>query len=508
MMTTLPLATEQGNLRMPASTMVKVLDLLRQPGRKTEVRGVAPTPMHVDQAHAASDEEAKGQDFVKPINRRRLDRWLDIVVDFAGSQYMFFAIVVGLCIWALLGIRFGRTTNWQVLISDVQALLCYVYDSLLTRQQLNAYGNDMSVVAQLKSRSQSHLRMLRILKEEMKSEEEGLKNKSKSLTIVSENELALQLPRETRFGRVVTSSAAALGHIITLTLFWVGVFVWLGIGPLMEWSNSWQLYMNSATSALMVFTFALLANIGQRHGHHTQDSLEFLFAADSSLELELRWLTHDTEPNEEVVFAAPSMNKIQRAIFYYADFVGTLTGIAILTVVICVWIAIGPALHYDSNWWLLIGTYAGLIGMFDAFILRNMQARLRSYTNRAVQTLHENDRIAFELVGQVYPQLPVDMNISISTRISRTIDRITTHEFAVVAALFTMFGLVAGSSAMKWSLTGQLLSNVPPSIIESWLMLVLITGHNLIEDRRRQELQTLYERRLQLLAWTRCFGKR
>lgn len=41
--------------------------------------------------------------------------------------------------------------------------------------------------------------------------------------------------------------------------------------------------------------------------------------------------------------------------------------------------AIGPALHFDANWWLLIGTYAGLIGLNDGFVLRNICAVLSNY---------------------------------------------------------------------------------------------------------------------------------
>jgi low-affinity ferrous iron transport protein len=42
-------------------------------------------------------------------------------------------------------------------------------------------------------------------------------------------------------------------------------------------------------------------------------------------------------------------------------------------------VAIGPALSFDSNWWLLIGTYAGLIGMNDGFVLRNVHNVLHGY---------------------------------------------------------------------------------------------------------------------------------
>jgi low-affinity ferrous iron transport protein len=53
---------------------------------------------------------------------------------------------------------------------------------------------------------------------------------------------------------------------------------------------------------------------------------------------------------------------------------------------------------------------------------------------------------------------------------------------------------------MKWTTTGQLLCNIPTSIIESFFMIILITGHNYTDEERRNELRNLYHRRLELLA--------
>lgn len=75
------------------------------------------------------------------------------------------------------------------------------------------------------------------------------------------------------------------------------------------------------------------------------------------------------------------MDRIQPGINYYADLVGTLLGIAILFLVLIVWVVIGPALSFDSNWRLLIGTYAGLIGMNDGFVLRNVYNQIGRYEN-------------------------------------------------------------------------------------------------------------------------------
>jgi low-affinity ferrous iron transport protein len=148
---------------MLRNIMIRAMALLRQPGRKGEIRGTASECILVA-GNAPSDEEKACAGFAQAIKHSRLDRWLDAVVAFSGSCIAFFVIVGGVVIWCLLGIRFGTDENWQVIISDVQALLCYIYDSFLVRQLLNKYEDDMSAIAQLTSRSDSHLRMLRLWK--------------------------------------------------------------------------------------------------------------------------------------------------------------------------------------------------------------------------------------------------------------------------------------------------------------------------------------------------------
>lgn len=41
--------------------------------------------------------------------------------------------------------------------------------------------------------------------------------------------------------------------------------------------------------------------------------------------------------------------------------------------------------------------------------------------------------------------------------------------------------------------------NVPPSIIETFFGMMLFTGHNLSDQRRRKDLSELHKRRLMLL---------
>lgn len=481
--------------------MNRLMSILSKPGAGAQIQGVAPT-----QWTRREDVQADMPNFTgyAPKSKARLlDRWLDTVVRVSGSEPVFFLILASLLVWALLGIKYAGTDSWQVLISDVQAIISYVFDSFLVRQQLNAYGEEMAVVAELQSRILSHSRMLAKLHQETDKEDE--EKRSRVMDLVNQYRNAIdsnaELPLETWLGRSITWLSHVFGHLGTVSLYWVGVFAWIGTGHLYKYSNLWQLYMNSASSALMVFIFAFLANICERHATHTRRCLNAIFKIDSTLEFHLRLLTGDTLDNDVVIIPAPGVSKIQRTIFYYADLVGTLVGTAILLAVIIFWVAIGPLLHFDSNWWLIIGTYAGLIGMNDGFVLRNMQACRRSYVDSEFTKIDSQDAKLFEMVALPIPVKESTRKESLTRRASDLMNRFCAHELTVVAGFLTILGLIAGASAMKWTMTGQLLCNVPPSLIELFFMLILITGHNSADDQRRIDLQNIYKRRLELLAF-------
>lgn len=82
-------------------------------------------------------------------------------------------------------------------------------------------------------------------------------------------------------------------------------------------------------------------------------------------------------------------------------------------------------------------------------------------------------------------------------------DAVSSHLLMVVAGFMLTIGCIITSSAMHWSLTGQLISNVPPSIIETFFMLILITGQNDAEAQARVDLSNTYYRRQRLLSFVK-----
>jgi low-affinity ferrous iron transport protein len=212
------------------------------------------------------------------------------------------------------------------------------------------------------------------------------------------------------------------------------------------------------------------------------------FFIAAALELKLRTATGDKIENLPVVIPALKRSRIQRGIDYYADLVGTLVGIAILIFIIIVWIAIGPALHFNANRWLLIGTYAGLIGLNDGFVLRNICTVLGGNENEQFTQVEHDDMDMLAVIGVEKLNEERVPDNCLTRRISIRVGDICSHELTVVLGAITIVGLIIGASAMGWSVTGQLLCNVPPSIIESFFTMILITGHNLGEAKRRVDL--------------------
>jgi low-affinity ferrous iron transport protein len=443
----------------------QLLAALRSPGARKDVTLAAPT-QHVQEVVEQEGKEGKegttptvitaaptndSSSYSVTQKHRMLDRWLDAVVAFSGSEAVFFILLAGLLTWAFLGIPFHNNQKWQIMISDIQAILSYVFDSLLMRQQLNTYEEALLTAAQLRSRPLSHRRMLLNVAQGTENGQFRLCETPKKQ--LDQDSFAARLPRENLFGRFATGFSHVLGHIVSIMIFWITVAIWLAFGPANNWSNKWQLDINSATSALMVFIFAFLANIRERHSRYTKTCLDATFEVDARLEQTLRSFTGDKLENDEIIISPPRVNWLQRAIYYYADLVGTLVGIALLIIVMVAWLAIGPVLHFNDNWWLLIGTYAGLIGLNDGFVLRNVQAELAKHESGEFRQIEMDDEKLFDIVKIQGPVKEIT-NPSLSLRISLAVGRACAHELTVLAGVLLIFGLLAGSSVMRWNTTG------------------------------------------------------
>ncbi|KAF1926977.1 Low affinity iron permease [Didymella exigua CBS 183.55] len=480
-----------------------VIRWLCSPGARTELQFSVPT--HVAHNEKVTPFLSENQDtstetpetYVSLVKSRRLDRWLDRVVVISGSEFTYVAILIGLLVWAFLGIPFGTTDSYKIVISDAQAIINLVFDAFLMRQQFNQHDNLLMVAGSLRSRASSHKRMLGYLVEKGQL----TRVDAAQFQALPSNEKADQLPREDRLTRLSSAASSSLGHIGTAVGFWCCIFIWLGFGHYCGWSSTWQLYINSATSALMVLLLAFLANTHERHSRYTAECLKSIWKADAALELHLRELSGDRVENPMIVLPERKRSGVQRAIDYYADLVGTLAGVVILVLVIIIWIICGPALHFDSSWWLLMGTYAGLVGLNDGFVLRNIFQVLGDYEDEQFIEVNREDHNTLAVVGVESLDEEQVTTQSLSYRISVRVGYFCSYQWMVVSGVVLILGLIVGASAMRWTETGQLLCNIPPSVIESFFTLILITGHNIGEAKRRVDLHNINLRRLKMISY-------
>ncbi|KAK9427746.1 Low-affinity Fe [Lipomyces doorenjongii] len=391
------------------------------------------------------------------------EKALDYATSSAGSTVTLYLMGIILIAWVVIGIVYQAPIKWQIVMEDGQSIQCFL-------QQLNHYQSLLRVITRMRSCNMTVQRLF------CKIYRENIRRKAGS---------PIGLPARTRIDRLSNGVAKILGSLVVVILYWIGVVVWLACGTLWtnagnappytgattgsnpeyaQWGNDWQMYINTAVAVELLVTSVFLQNIRHRHSDLAEKYLTEIAVLDFQLEHKLRDMTKDIAENEMVKTEYPPRNKIAG---------------------IVVWLAIGTLMHWNSNWWLIIGTYTGLAGFFDGFVLRNVYSRI--------------DRHIFAIIGVEVPEERPPNIASRGNRISNWIAGVCSHANAVIVALFTLIGLVSVSSALKWTVTGQLISNTPTMVIEGFFLLILIQAANWKDMDMRVELYNIYIRRRTLL---------
>jgi low-affinity ferrous iron transport protein len=311
--------------------------------------------------------------------------------------------------------------------------------------------------------------------------------------------------RETKlnlFDRACDAVALATGSLPALIVYLIGTFVWLGLGPLFQWGNIWQLYINTAVAVELTFTSMFLQNVRRRHSDSLTRTLSSVRTLDSSLETRLREMTCDYQPNPKIIISPPETTRTERFIDIYAYIVGSGVGVALTTIVVITWLSLGHLMKWDSNWWLIIGTYTGLVGFVDGFVLRNVYFRQSAILETHLQALVSADSEILNLLGLSFAsgngeeaRDGAQEKKSLGLRISERTIYICALPAAVIGSLGVVLVLLAIATGLRWSETGQLLCNTPTMIVEGFLLLVLFQAHNLGNIERRGQVGAALERR-------------
>lgn len=324
-----------------------------------------------------------------------------------------------------------------------------------------------------------------------------------------EESLAMVQGKQTTWQKVWGASchfvAVTLGSLWAFIFYWIGIFVWVGIGPLLHFSDVWQLYINTATAISLTFTSVFLQNVQQQQEDRLDLCLNYALKIDAQVEYRLRELTEDPKPNPIFEIPAVIPNRIERSIDRFADIMGSGLGVVISLAAAGIWFAVGPALMFDDNWWLIIGTFTGLVGFIDGFVLRNLY--FREEGNAKIQ-FRKVELADSRLLDRLNVPVPVtaDKKRSFSTRVSVWVGDVCGSQWATVSAVAFVVTLLIIASAMIWSTTGQLLCNTSTMIIEGFLLLVLIQAHNISNQERGEDFNGVLKRRLLLNSYVHAIA--
>jgi low-affinity ferrous iron transport protein len=272
------------------------------------------------------------------------------------------------------------------------------------------------------------------------------------------------------------------------------------LGIPVQFSNEWQLYINTITALSLTLTSVFLQNIQQQQEDNLEKSLEYALKVDAKVEYRLREITEDTKPNPIHEIPLRPLSRSERSIARFAAIMGSGLGVLISLVALIAWLAVGPILKFDDNWVLIIGTFTGLVGFIDGFVLRNIYAIDESSAALQFRALMYSDSRLLEVLNIPVPLEPVK-KLSLSERISLATSDLCGHRYASVGAVLVVLGLLVTASILRWSETGQLLCNTPTMIAEGFLLLVLIQAHNFSNMERGRDFNGLLKGRLLLSSY-------
>src|SRR5919112_507905 len=106
------------------------------------------------------------------------------------------------------------------------------------------------------------------------------------------------------FTKIATKSAIWLGEPLGFILSVAAIIVWAASGPLLGYSDTWQLIVNTATTVLTFLAVFLIQNSQNRDGAAIQAKLDELLRAVDKARDQFIGIEHLTDQQIELVRAA------------------------------------------------------------------------------------------------------------------------------------------------------------------------------------------------------------
>lgn len=452
-----------------------------------------------EKAHFAQEEKswldlaAKEQAAVLPPRpKKQKTSALDVAVKAAGSRWALLFTLLLLIAWGIWGAVAGPSDTWQVILQDVSSIQAYISATLLMRQQQSSCRGVLNRICSLISRSESNEAMLKTLTPEHRAQLKLNKHRLKADVLAS-----LQTS-EDLLDKISNWVSIAAGSLIFLGIYWLGIIGWVFSGIPLQFSDTWQLDVNTATALEITLTTMFLQNIRQQHDDRMERCVKSIDKIDEEIEVALRQMTGSREPNPTIKSTPPKHTRATRGLDTYAFIFGGSVGVVISVIVFALWIAVGDPMEFDDNWFLIIGTYTGLMGFIDGFVMKNVDHREAALTNIHFERLVDQDYKVFRLLDIEMPATEKKKKLSLNQRMSGAIGHACGTTIASYGSFVATFALIIIASAMQWTETGQLLCNTPTMIFEGFLLITLMQAHNMEDASRRVIYDDILMRRLVL----------
>jgi low affinity Fe/Cu permease len=112
---------------------------------------------------------------------------------------------------------------------------------------------------------------------------------------------------EKLFARIASEGSRILGHPISFIVSTLLIILWAASGPLLKYSDTWQLIVNTATTVLTFLAVFLIQNSQNRDGAAMQAKLDELLRAIETARGEFVGIEHLTE--SEIVAIRDALEK-------------------------------------------------------------------------------------------------------------------------------------------------------------------------------------------------------
>jgi low affinity Fe/Cu permease len=97
------------------------------------------------------------------------------------------------------------------------------------------------------------------------------------------------------FTRIASRSAHAMGHPLAFVISTLLIVVWAAAGPFADYSDTWQLIVNTATTVLTFLAVFLIQNSQNRDGAAIQAKLDEILRAQENARNQFVGIEHLTD---------------------------------------------------------------------------------------------------------------------------------------------------------------------------------------------------------------------